>query len=76
MNPLTLAMTGTGQEAMEPSSDMGPNDFGTSHRVGGAGGQAYGYYKSLIYTISNSNSEDAYFKVAWNGKNTGYTDSF
>ncbi|MBW7954819.1 type II secretion system protein [Candidatus Gracilibacteria bacterium] len=75
-NPLTITMTGTGKQALEPSDDIGQNNFGTSHRIGGFGGLDYGYWKSLSYTISNSNTQDAYFKIGFNGLNTNYLDNF
>lgn len=71
--PLSIAMTGSGKQALESSSDISNNDFGTSHRIWWL---SYGYWKSLTYTISNSNSQDAFFKIWFNGSNTNYTDAF
>ncbi len=73
---LSIAMTGTWKQALEPSSDIGINDFWTSHRIGWENGLAYWYWKSLTYTLSNTNSQDAFFKIWFNGLNTTYTDAF
>lgn len=73
---LSIAMTGSGKQLLEPSDDLWNNDFWTSHRIGGVWGLAYWYWKSLTYTLSNSHSQDAYFKIWFNGLNTSYTDAF
>lgn len=73
---LTMNMTWSWQQTLEPSLDILTDDFGTSTRIWWIWWQAYWYRKSLTYTLSNSDSQDAFFKIWFSWLNTTYIDAF
>ncbi|MDD5769563.1 MAG: type II secretion system protein [Candidatus Gracilibacteria bacterium] len=67
---LTLSNILQSKQAAEPSSDTTTDNFGSSTIT--SSGANTGFWKSLTYRITNSSTQNSFFKLGFSGLNTTY----